>query len=280
VNAQAAISQFPIDHLGLVGADIHELVAAFRALGFQVTAPGKLMTDVGDSHGVQHSAHVMVGNAYLELTAVSAATPQHHLAAYLAMPPGIRILILACLDAHEVRARISANGMGVGPVHTASRRLLYGGGEQVGFRWFAADPQPASTLLLGWVQHENPDELYHPDVCEHPNTVTCVLALHGNPNALPASTEVSEGLPWYSTSSEHSSLSTGAQLGPFEHAIAGADAEFASPVSAIEWGVRDLSRCIAALPESAVVADGVVRVPATTMLGVELIFRELRDIWQ
>jgi len=275
VNSQALMSRFPIDHLGLVGSDIGALVAAFRGLGFQVTEPAQLMTSAGDSHGVQHSAHVMVGNGYLELTAVSGATAEHHLAPYLGMPPGIRIVILSCIDAQAEQTQLSDKGIGVTAVQTARRRLHYGGGEEVGFRWFAADPQPVNTLLVGWVQHENSDELYHPDVCQHRNTAACLLALHGNPKVLPATIETSDGLPWYASSSTHRPVQPAAKSEPPVSADAGSLAELTSPISAIEWGVMDLARCIASLPDSAVIADDEARIPASRVLGVELIFREL-----
>ncbi|MXW19752.1 MAG: hypothetical protein F4Z95_03005, partial [Gammaproteobacteria bacterium] len=57
-----------IDHVGLVGPDIHGTVVAFRELGFRVTDPVELMgtgPDGKEKSLDQQSAHFIFGSTYV-----------------------------------------------------------------------------------------------------------------------------------------------------------------------------------------------------------------------
>ena len=73
----------PLDHIGILGSDITEMVNAYRSLGFHVTEPERLNAGAGGDFGRQYSAHVMFENTYIELTAVEDCQSEHHLAPYM-----------------------------------------------------------------------------------------------------------------------------------------------------------------------------------------------------
>ena len=87
-----------IDHVGLLGPSIDELVSEFSGLGFSVVGPAELvgMNEAGEPVSLdQHSAHIMFDEDYVELTAVEAhAGENHHLARLLDKPAGLRLIVL------------------------------------------------------------------------------------------------------------------------------------------------------------------------------------------
>jgi hypothetical protein len=166
-----------LDHLGILGADIHAMVAGFRALGFHVVGPAPLDPGTGADVQAQQSAHVMFADSYIELTAAPDCPPEHHLAPFIGLAPGIRLLVLACTDAEAERLRVQAAGLRPTAVHQASRQLAYGGGATAQFRWFGLERECLPGVLTGWVQHLTRAEVFDAAVMDHPNTVTDVEAV-------------------------------------------------------------------------------------------------------
>ena len=102
-----------LDHLGFLGSDIGRMVDTFSRLGFQLTGPAPLDPGTGADVTAQQSAHVIFPGRYIELTAAPDCPADHHLAPFIGLSPGIRLLVLGCADAEEVRP------------HTADKDLAF-----------------------------------------------------------------------------------------------------------------------------------------------------------
>ena len=161
-----------IDHVGLVGPDIHRTVAEFRALGFRVTDPVELMgagPDGQEKSLDQQSAHFIFGSTYVEISEVTRPGPDHHLAAWLEGETAIRILILRAADIDAAREQALASGQNPTAVGRASRVLHYAGGAAARFRWLALPPKSFPEALCGYVQHLTPELVFRQEMNAHPN---------------------------------------------------------------------------------------------------------------
>ena len=161
-----------IDHVGLVGPDIHATVAAYRALGFRVTEPVELMGTAPDGSEQslgQQSAHFIFGSTYVELSEVTEPGPDHHLADWLGPEHAVRILILRANDIHATHQRAAAAGQDPTPVGEASRSLHYASGAVARFRWLSLQAKRFPEALCGYVQHLTPDLVFYPAMNRHPN---------------------------------------------------------------------------------------------------------------
>lgn len=161
-----------IDHVGLVGPNIHGTVAAFRELGFRVTDPVELMSTGPDGREKsldQQSAHFIFGSTYVEISEVTRPGPDHHLGAWLGDDPAIRILILRAADIDAVRKHALAAGQDPTPVGEASRALHYADGATARFKWLALPPESFPEALCGYVQHLTPELVFWPAMNDHPN---------------------------------------------------------------------------------------------------------------
>ena len=161
-----------IDHVGLVGPDIHATAAAFRKLGFRVTEPVELMGTAPDGSERsldQQSAHFIFGTTYVELSEVTRPGPDHHLADWLGEEHAIRILILRASNIDAVRERAVQAGQNPTPVGEASRSLQYAGGAVARFRWLALPAEDFPEALCGYVQHLTPERVFWPAMNDHPN---------------------------------------------------------------------------------------------------------------
>jgi len=161
-----------IDHVGLVGPDIHATVAAFRKLGFRVTEPAELMGTAPDGSEQslgQQSAHFVFGTTYVELSEVIRPEPGHHLAAWLGNGHALRILILRADNIETVREHAARAKQNPSPVGEASRILHYAGGTAARFRWLALPAECFPEALCGYVQHLTPELVFWPPMNNHPN---------------------------------------------------------------------------------------------------------------
>ena len=161
-----------IDHVGLVGPDIHGTVATFRELGFRVTDPVELMGTGPDGQERsldQQSAHFIFGSTYVEISEVTRPGPDHHLGAWLGDGPAIRILILRATDIDAVREQALAAGQDPTPVGEASRALHYADGATARFKWLALPPKSFPEALCGYVQHLTPELVFWQEMNAHPN---------------------------------------------------------------------------------------------------------------
>jgi len=241
----------PLDHVGILGSDITEMVNAYRSLGFHVTEPERLNAGAGGDFGRQYSAHVMFENTYIELTAVEDCQSEHHLAPYMRLPGGVRILILQSDCAEKERERIQSTGLSVSPLFAAERPLTYGDRTMARFCWFALEPQPLDQLLIGWVEHLTREAVFRSDG-SHGNTATDITGLHFSACDFPESLVTGRGVC----------------CSMFEQ---GSEAQV---IGGLELLVEDLDACV---DNSAGVLDSEARAVSLEDaggLGVNLIFRQ------
>ena len=241
----------PLDHIGILGSDITEMVNAYRSLGFHVTEPERLNAGAGGDFGRQYSAHVMFENTYIELTAVEDCQSEHHLAPYMSLPGGVRILILHSDCAEKERERIQSTGLSVSPLFAAERPLTYGDRTTARFCWFALEPQPFDQLLIGWVEHLTRDAVFRSDG-SHGNTAKDIAGLHLSACGFPESLAKSPGV----------------------HCAVSEQGSEAQIISGLELLVEDLDACV---NNTAGVLDSEARsvsLEDAGGLGVNLIFRQ------
>ena len=163
-----------LDHIGFAARDLPPLLEAFSELGFHITTPAELLgvdpaTGRPSSLG-QTSAHIVLAQTYIELTAVPDPSSVNHLQPYLQRYEGLQILALREADLETAHARIGASGLVVTPVKTARRRISYG--QRHGdacFNWFMLDPDHSPEGLVCFVTNETPELVFQPEVQRHPN---------------------------------------------------------------------------------------------------------------
>ena len=177
-----------IDHVGVLGPAIDQLVDEYRRLGFTIIGPAEL--SAVDAHGNrvglgQHSAHIMFDSSYIELTAVPDASPAHHLTHFLEPPWGMRLLLPACHDIDAVRATCAERGLNPTPVRAATRDLDYNPGKEAKFRWFGLAAEDWPDVLVAYVSHQTPELVFDPDVSRHANGACGLSGLYYVADALP-----------------------------------------------------------------------------------------------
>ena len=91
-----------VDHVGIVAYQLQPLIDAFTNLGFRVSRPEPLYGMHGGekvSLG-QHSAHIVLSNFYIEISAPDPGRSDNHLVPYLEQyGPGTRIVAFTCKEA-------------------------------------------------------------------------------------------------------------------------------------------------------------------------------------
>lgn len=169
-----------LDHIGILGPDIHALVDEFRGLGFAIVGPKELtaIDSDGRRRGLgQHSAHIMFADTYIELTAVTDPAPEHHLSRYLDTPAGVRLLILGCERIDDCRQAYVEQGLRPGPVQRATRRIDYGVPGEARFSWFGLPAGDWPEALIACVAHETRELVFQEAVTRHANGATALTAL-------------------------------------------------------------------------------------------------------
>jgi catechol 2,3-dioxygenase-like lactoylglutathione lyase family enzyme len=169
-------SETTIDHIGLVGRDIHKMVATFRGLGFVVTEPVPLTQPGPDGNPVslgQHSAHVIFPDTYLELTAVDKPGQGNHLDKWLARHEGLHILALRSENARQSWDDMAAYGVVMPPLRHASREVNTAGVRGVAdFEWFQIPESIASEGFTCVVEHQTPELVFIAAMTHHGNGAT------------------------------------------------------------------------------------------------------------
>ncbi|MBL8631226.1 MAG: VOC family protein [Rhodospirillaceae bacterium] len=173
-------SETTIDHIGLVGRDIHKMIAAFRHLGFVVTEPAALTQPGPDGEPVslgQMSAHVIFGDTYIELTAVDRPGQGNHLDPWLARHEGLHIMALRTQDAKQSWDDLAAHGVVMPPMRAASREVNAGGKKGIAdFKWFQIPDSISREGFSCVVEHQTPELVFIESLTHHPNGA---LALRG-----------------------------------------------------------------------------------------------------
>lgn len=163
-----------LDHIGLVGPSMTALRRDWLAAGFAVTEPETLMAlDPATGRRVslgQQSCHIVFERGYVELTAVDAVTPQHHLHPWIRSDVSLGIIAFGAADIEAVHRRLLEGEVPAGPLARASRPIHYGArrGDAV-FTWFALAAAATPESLVCFARNERPDLVYQPEVQRHPN---------------------------------------------------------------------------------------------------------------
>lgn len=184
-----------IDHVGILGSSIDVLITIYRKLGFSVIGPTELVSI--DSSGArtllgQQSAHIMFQHGYIELTAVTQPTPDHHLARFLHGPFGLRLLFLNAEDIITSRNDCVSSGLDPTAVQTAAREITYGTGGLARFRWFALPFEKYPEALLGFVQHKTPDIVFQDNIADHANSALGLSRIIHRSDRVPSTYQVLE----------------------------------------------------------------------------------------
>jgi catechol 2,3-dioxygenase-like lactoylglutathione lyase family enzyme len=162
-----------IDHIGLVGRAIDPMLAAYRRLGFKVTAPAELMQPGPDGAPVplgQVSAHAIFPDTYIELTAVLSPGQGNHLDNWLDRHEGLHILAFRSDDAETSWNELAAHGVVMPPMRAATREVNAGGKRGTAdFKWYQL---PDSIVTEGFacvVEHLTPELVFLEAMTDHPN---------------------------------------------------------------------------------------------------------------
>lgn len=192
-------SETTIDHIGLVGRDIHKMVATFRGLGFTVTEPSALTQPDPDGNPVplgQLSAHVIFPDTYLELTAVEHPGQGNHLDTWLAKHEGLHILAFRAADAQASWEDFEKFGVVMPPIRHASRSVNAGGVRGIAdFRWFQIPESIAAEGFACVVEHKTPELVFIPAMTGHANGATGLRGVGALVNSLDDAVSRYERLP-------------------------------------------------------------------------------------
>ena len=154
-----------VDHVGIVAYQLQPLIDAFTNLGFRVSRPEPLYGMHGGekvSLG-QHSAHIVLSNFYIEISAPDPGRSDNHLVPYLEQyGPGTRIVAFTCKEAAASHAAMGGCGLELSDVLDASRSIAHADGSVARFRWFSALADTNLSALTCWVQQLTPDLVFHP----------------------------------------------------------------------------------------------------------------------
>ncbi|MSP52010.1 MAG: VOC family protein [Alphaproteobacteria bacterium] len=164
-----------IDHIGVVGRDLDNLALAFERLGFHVAPRCSLLKPDG-AGGFQpmdqENHHVILGNGYIELTAMTKPSPRHHLAPLIARYAGLHIVALTTASADKSAAALKKKGIEVPQPGGAARDVGYPGISGTAlFRWFKLPDSIAGEGLYCYVEHLTRELVVRPELATHKNGV-------------------------------------------------------------------------------------------------------------
>ncbi|RMF09665.1 MAG: VOC family protein [Alphaproteobacteria bacterium] len=177
----SAVIHADIDHVGIAGRNMDELLRAYRRLGFKTTRPEPLMGVDAAGGAVplgQVSAHFMFEDSYVELSAVTGEKPDNHLEPYLARYEGLHILALAARDASKAHDRLAAAGLTPGPVQGATRDIRYGKSGRARFSWFGFAPGAFPEAFVCVVEQCTPEVVFQGELTGHPNGAVDLLGVY------------------------------------------------------------------------------------------------------
>ena len=170
-----------LDHVGFAVRQLPPLLACMRRLGFTATEPRPLMgVDPGTGRSRplgQDSAHLVLQQGYIELTAVPDPLADNHLEPYISHYEGLHILALHADDPAQARSSLVDAGVPVTPLADASRPIEYG--DQTGdarFTWCMIEPDAFDAGLLCVMRGHTPELVYQRAAQQHRNSA---FALRG-----------------------------------------------------------------------------------------------------
>lgn len=162
-----------LDHIGIVGADLKAMEAAYARLGFTVAPRCELVALAEDGSATplgQVNSHLVFGRTYVELTAVEGDLETHHLRDAVARYYGFHIVVLTADDADAARSRLTESGIDAPPTALAGREVRYPGGRgMAGFRWFRVPDADLPDAFVCYVEQLTPDLVFDAALNDHPN---------------------------------------------------------------------------------------------------------------
>ena len=169
-----------LDHVGVVGREMTSLLQWGRSLGFAPTEPKPLYGAPGaDGKPVplgQESAHIVLQQGYVELSAVTDLDRNTHLAPYLRRRAGLLILAFETDDIDGARRQCAA--FDPSPVQRATREITYGNAHGwARFDWFMLDPPRSPDGLVCFVRPHDKALIYQDAVTAHPNQVAALTGI-------------------------------------------------------------------------------------------------------
>lgn len=166
-NADTTISMPAVDHIGVVSRSIDDLVTGFRSLGFKVSTPTPLMAQAPDGRILemgQESAHIVLRNFYIELSAPAPSCTTNHLLPLLKeFGSGVRIVAMACDNAERAYDQLLPTGLQLSPLQNARRLVPFITGAEARFRWFSTESGARIlSAITCWVEQLTPEFVFHP----------------------------------------------------------------------------------------------------------------------
>ncbi len=162
-----------LDHIGIVGAELSGLAAAFTAIGFHVTNAA-----LHASGRTANRCVMLRDGGYLELMATVPGQASATLDGFLARGPGAHILALTVAD--EIAARDRLRRALAAPDLDVDLTARQAGGEEARFAVIMPPDAPEGRILL--IRHLTADRLWRPDDMVHPNrAVALEEAVYGVP---------------------------------------------------------------------------------------------------
>lgn len=158
----------PIDHVGIVGRQIDQMVATFAKLGFD--APNgvtDLEVGIGDGRKASQNTHFVFDAGYIELIASDGTD---HLRNYIKRNEGLHIMAMASHHIQAAYASMEQASLAPQAVLHSSRRAAHGKRTGTGkFAWFtfAEDRFPEGLVCV--TEHLTPELIYQPERFVQPN---------------------------------------------------------------------------------------------------------------
>lgn len=160
-----------VDHVGIVGADLGALAAAYQRLGFQVTNPAH-------HEGGRTGNHcVMLDGAYLELIATLPGGTSATLARFLSRHVGAHVLALRVDDEQAALRRLALAGFPDLVAHATRRALdsVDPAAPTVGFVLVTPPDPPEGRVHL--IRHETPGLMWQKRLTTHDNRAERLAAV-------------------------------------------------------------------------------------------------------
>lgn len=163
-----------LDHVVVAVRDLDAAAAAWRALGFTVSPRGTHSAHMGSGNYT-----IMLGQDYIELLGVLAATPHNApMRAFLDRREGLERAAMTTDDAAAGVQELRDRGIAAtGPVHFGRPVTLPGGGEAEArfnvFHW-PVEERPGDLRIFA-CEHLTRENVWIPALQSHANAAVCIL---------------------------------------------------------------------------------------------------------
>jgi Glyoxalase-like domain len=160
-----------LDHIGIVGRDLHALAATFQRLGFTLTP---LARHAGGRTG---NRCVMLRGAYLELMSTIDGGTSATLDRFLARYEGAHILAFGVTDPDAARARLIRAGLDAPPPSLTDRLVDDAEPDGPRARFALVTPPDIPEGRMHLVHHLTPEALWQDRFMHHANGAADLLGV-------------------------------------------------------------------------------------------------------